>query len=222
MITDRMLKMFRRKEKPCIVTRSADPGRVPRRGRRSSSSACAGLTAPDKARRGMQLAAVGMLVGRGRHAGRITRSSTTTWILIGVVVGSAIGAAMAIWMPMTAMPQRTAISHAFGALAATLVGISPVRPSCTAGERARPRATWRALGFEVMFGSLTITGSLMAFGKLQELLPGAPITYEFQNASNIALFAVAVLLFVYLVVDPVAARTRVLSDGAGSGWRSAC
>src|ERR1051325_825840 len=60
-----------------------------------------------------------------------------------------------------------------------------------------------ALGFEVLFGSLTITGSLMAFGKLQGLLPGAPITYKFQNHSNIGLFVLAVLLFFWLVVHPL-------------------
>ena len=67
-----------------------------------------------------------------------------------------------------------------------------------------------ALGFEVMFGSLTITGSLMAFGKLQELLPSAPITYKFQNASNIGLFVLAVLLFAYLVLTPSDAVSHTL------------
>ncbi len=59
-----------------------------------------------------------------------------------------------------------------------------------------------ALGFEVMFGSLTITGSFMAFGKLQGFIPSAPITYKFQNPSNISLFLLAVLLFLGLVIVP--------------------
>ena len=71
---------------------------------------------------------------------------------------------------MTAMPQRIAISHVFGALAATLVGVAEYCGArrATIGARAR----WRALGFEVLFGSLTITGSFMAFGKLQEFITG--------------------------------------------------
>lgn len=160
-----------------------------------------GLTAPDKARRGMQLAAIGMLVA---IVGTLVHHDivTYTWIVIGLALGSVVGAAISIWMPMTAVPQRTAISHAFGALAATLVGISHYdHLSRNLGEQIS-QVDMAALGFEVMFGSLTITGSLMAFGKLQELLPSAPITYKFQNFSNIGLFFAAFLMFVYLVITP--------------------
>ncbi len=166
-----------------------------------------GLTAPDKARRGMQLAAVGMLVavvGTLFHHAIIT----PIWILIGLVIGSAVGAAISIWMPMTAIPQRTAISHAFGALAATLVGIAHYHFMTAVEQVELSEMEIGALGFEVMFGSLTITGSLMAFGKLQGLLPQVPITYRFQNASNIGLFVVAVCLFLYLVVTPSSAASH--------------
>jgi NAD(P) transhydrogenase subunit beta len=157
-----------------------------------------GLTSPDKARRGMQLAALGMLVA---VVGTLVdfRIVDFTWILLGLVLGSLIGAAISIWMPMTAIPQRTAISHAFGALAATLVGIAHYDYITRVLGDSISGVDMAALGFEVMFGSLTITGSLMAFGKLQELLPSAPITYKFQNESNVGLFILAVLLFLYLV-----------------------
>jgi proton-translocating NAD(P)+ transhydrogenase subunit beta len=156
-----------------------------------------GLTSPEKARRGMQLAALGMLVailGTLLHHHIVTY----TWIIAGLVIGSVIGAAMSIFMPMTAIPQRTAISHAFGALAATLVGIAEYY------DRAGhvDHATMAALGFEVMFGSLTITGSFMAFGKLQGFVKSAPITYPYQNQSNIGLFILAFLLFVLLIFWP--------------------
>ena len=59
-----------------------------------------------------------------------------------------------------------------------------------------------ALGFEILFGSLTITGSLMAFGKLQDLITGTPITYKFQNVTNVAMFFATVAIFVYLIYDP--------------------
>jgi len=159
-----------------------------------------GLTTPDKARRGMQLAAAGMLVA---VLGTLVdaRILEFKWIFLGLVLGSGIGAAISIWMPMTAIPQRTAISHAFGALAATLVGIAHYDYlTSMLGEVGRIEMA--ALGFEVMFGSLTITGSLMAFGKLQEILPGAPITYKFQNEINVGLFILTVLLFLYLVFFP--------------------
>ena len=120
---------------------------------------------------------------------------------------------MAIFMPMTAMPQRIALSHAFGALAATLVGLAEYDILMADGELGRARMG--AIGFEVMFGSLTITGSLMAFGKLQELMRGAPITYRGQNAMNIALFALTFCLFVYLVVDPSQRELFYVMAGLG-------
>jgi NAD(P) transhydrogenase subunit beta len=171
-----------------------------------------GLTAPDTARRGMNLAALGMLaavVGTLLHHDIVRYE----WILIGVVVGSAVGAAMAIFMPMTAMPQRIALSHAFGALAATLVGLAKYDILVADGELGRARMG--AIAFEVMFGSLTITGSLMAFAKLQELMKGAPITYRGQNAMNISLFVATFCLFIYLIVDP--AQRDLLYVMAGLG-----
>jgi NAD(P) transhydrogenase subunit beta len=156
-----------------------------------------GLGHPESARRGMHYAEIGMLMA---VIGTLLGQSIVTWqwILIGLVVGSAIGTAMAIFMPMTAMPQRIAISHAFGALAAVLVGINEfiVKGSeITSGLMG-------ALGFEVLFGSLTVTGSLMAFGKLQGVLRSEPMTYKGQNFVNIFLFFITVGMFVYLVFFP--------------------
>jgi NAD(P) transhydrogenase subunit beta len=155
------------------------------------------FSAPQTARRGILLAESGMLLA---VVGTLLRSEIIQyqWILLGITVGSTIGALMAIFMPMTAMPQRIAISHAFGALAATLVGVVEYY------ERGPTLAhgTMAALGFEVLFGSLTITGSLLAFGKLQGLVKSVPITYRFQNVSNILLFLIAVGIFVFLIVRP--------------------
>jgi NAD(P) transhydrogenase subunit beta len=165
-----------------------------------------GLTRPDRARRGMQLAALGMLVA---IVGTLINHEIVnyTWIIVGLILGSAIGAAMSIWMPMTAIPQRTAISHAFGALAATLVGVAEyyVHSSGQMEGSHLDGAKMAALGFEVLFGSLTITGSFMAFGKLQGFVKSAPVTYPFQNHTNIGLFCLAFVLFVYLIFNPAAA-----------------
>ena len=156
-----------------------------------------GLNSPQTARRGILLAEVGMLLA---VVGTLLRSEIIQyqWILVGLAVGSTIGALMAIFMPMTAMPQRIAISHSFGALAATLVGIVEYYEHGLTIDHG----TMAALGFEVLFGSITITGSLMAFSKLQGLVKGAPITYRFQNVSNILLFFATVGVFVFLIVRP--------------------
>ena len=169
-----------------------------------------GLNSPETARRGLVLMEAGMLLA---IVGTLLRGDIVQfqWILVGVTIGSAIGAAMAIFMPMTAMPQRIAISHSFGALAATLVGI-------VAFVEQTPRIAgveMTALGLEVLLGSLTITGSLMAFGKLQELLPSTPVTYRFQNFVTIALFVLAVGIFVYLIPNPGAAPLFFGMIGAG-------
>ncbi|HEU0092148.1 MAG TPA: NAD(P)(+) transhydrogenase (Re/Si-specific) subunit beta [Vicinamibacteria bacterium] len=158
------------------------------------------LTRPDSARRGMQQAAVGMLlaiVGTLLHH-QIVRYD---WIIGGLVVGTVIGVPLGFMVPMTAMPQRIAISHMFGALAATLVGVIEYREAVGAIDTAR----MGALGFEVLFGALTVTGSFMAFGKLQELVPGRPVTYPGQNAVNIALFVTTIGMLVYVVLHPLAA-----------------
>src|SRR5258708_860367 len=122
------------------------------------------------------------------------------WIKAGLLMGSIIGGSMGLWIPMTAVPQRTALSHSLGALAATLVGISEyIRHSDhLAGMQMLP------LSFEVVIGGLTFTGSLMAAGKLQGLLPSAPITYRGQNASNFTLLAVMVGSLLCLMAVPSA------------------
>lgn len=156
-----------------------------------------GLSSPETARRGNLLAAMGMLlaiVGTLFHKDIISYE----WIIVGMVIGSAIGAAMAIFMPMTAMPERIALSHSFGGLAAALVGVSEYYRH--AGDLGAVKMT--AIGFEVLLGALTFTGSLMAFGKLQGLITGVPVTYRFQNSSNISLLAAALGIIGYLIFAP--------------------
>jgi NAD(P) transhydrogenase subunit beta len=156
-----------------------------------------GLSSPETARRGNLLAAIGMLlavVGTLFHSDIISYE----WIIVGIVIGSAIGAAMAIFMPMTAMPERIALSHSFGGLAAALVGVSEYYRH--AGELGTVKIS--AIGFEVLLGALTFTGSLMAFGKLQGLITGVPVTYRFQNSSNISLLAINLGIIGYLVFVP--------------------
>ncbi len=159
-----------------------------------------GLSHPESARRGMIMAEVGMLmaiVGTLLHREIVSYE----WIIAGLIIGSLIGGAMSIWVPMTAMPQRTALSHAFGALAAALVGISEFYRH--GSELGSFKMT--AIGFEVMFGGITVTGSLMAFVKLQDLMRGTPVTYKGQNIINMTLFVATAGIFIYLIFVPTAA-----------------
>jgi NAD(P) transhydrogenase subunit beta len=158
-----------------------------------------GLTKPDQAQRGMQMAAVGMLlaiVGTLVHQDILTYQ----WIIAGLIIGSIIGYPLGKFVPMTAMPQRIAFSHMFGALAATLVGVAEFWHSHQEGLPIGA-AKMAALGFEVLFGSLTVTGSFMAFGKLQEFITGRPVTFRGQNFVNLLLFASAIGCFGYLIFD---------------------
>jgi NAD(P) transhydrogenase subunit beta len=158
-----------------------------------------GLSSPRWARRGMLLAAFGMAVAIvGTLFDQRIEAWGYAWIAVGMAIGSAVGGSMGLRIPMTAVPQRTALSHSLGALAATLVGIAEyVRRQDSLGS-----AGMLPLGFEVVIGGLTFTGSLMAAAKLQELLPGRPITYRGQNASNFTLLAVLIACLVALVVMP--------------------
>jgi len=156
-----------------------------------------GLSHPETAKRGMHLAEFGMLmaiIGTLMHHEIITY----TWIITGLVIGSLVGLAMGVWVPMTAMPQRTALSHAFGAFAAALVGVSEYY---RLGGHL-DKITMGALGFEVMLGALTTTGSLLAFAKLQGMVRGTPVTYRGQNVFNMTLLAATIAIFIYLVVAP--------------------
>ncbi len=156
-----------------------------------------GLSHPETAKRGMHLAEFGMLmaiIGTLMHHEIVTY----TWIITGLVIGSIVGLAMGFWVPMTAMPQRTALSHAFGAFAAALVGISEFYKH----DGHLDRITMGALGFEVMLGALTTTGSLLAFAKLQGMVRGTPMTYKGQNVFNMALLTVTIGIFLYLIVVP--------------------
>ncbi len=116
------------------------------------------------------------------------------------MIGAVVGYPLGMWVPMTAMPQRIALSHAFGALAATLVGVGEYTHAAATGSLARGHVL--ALGLEVLFGGLTVTGSLMAFGKLQEILPGRPLTFRGQNTMNLVLLAAAGIGLGWLIVSP--------------------
>jgi len=154
------------------------------------------LSSPGTARRGVLAGEIGMVLaiaGTLLHHGIVDYK----WIVIALVLGSGIGIPLGM-VHMTAVPQRTALSHAFGALCVTLVGSAEFylrSPDV-------PRFMMAVLSMEVILGSLTFTGSLMAAGKLQEVLPQRPLTYKGQNIVNLSMLAIAIAVAVYLVLNP--------------------
>ena len=154
------------------------------------------LSSPTTARRGVWAGELGMALA---IAGTLLRHGIVDykWILVALVLGTGIGIPLGL-VHMTAVPQRTALSHAFGAFCVTLVGSAEFylrTPNV-------PRFLMGVLSLEVILGSLTVTGSLMAAGKLQEILPQRPLTYKGQNFVNLLLLVAAIGVAVFLVLHP--------------------
>ena len=125
------------------------------------------------------------------------------WIVLALVAGVVVGVPLSR-VPLTAVPQRTALSHAFGGLAAGLVGTAKYYLWANEGGGELTRFRMGAIVAEVILGFLTVTGSLMAAGKLQEVkwIPQRPVTYPFQNVINLGLLALALGLGILLVAQP--------------------
>ncbi len=156
------------------------------------------LSSPKTARRGVAAGVAGMglaVFGTLLHPEIVSY----TWIVVALVVGTIIGVPLS-WVPLTAVPQRTALSHAFGGMAAGLVGTAKYMLWLEDGGLTSFRMF--AIIVEVLLGYLTMTGSLMAAGKLQEVLPTRPITYKNQNVFNLLLLAIALGSGAYLVYRP--------------------
>ncbi len=154
------------------------------------------MSSPTTARRGVFAGEAGMLLA---IAGTLLNRGIVDykWVAIALVLGTVIGIPLGK-VAMTAVPQRTALSHAFGALCVTLVGTAEFYLRAP----GVPKFLMAVLSMEVILGSLTLTGSLMAAGKLQELLPQRPITFKGQNLVNLSMLGVAIIVAALLVLDP--------------------
>jgi NAD(P) transhydrogenase subunit beta len=154
------------------------------------------MSSPTTAQRGVRAGEIGMVLAIGGtllHRGIVDYRSIAIALVLGTIIGIPLGL-----VKMTAVPQRTALSHAFGAFCVTLVGTAEFylrTPNV-------PRFMMSVLSMEVILGALTFTGSLMAAGKLQEVLPQRPLTYKGQNIVNLSLLALSVAIAVYLVIHP--------------------
>ena len=156
------------------------------------------LNSPKTARRGVAAGVAGMsaaIIGTLLHPEIVN----FTWIIVAFVVGTIIGVPLSR-VPLTAVPQRTALSHAFGGLAAGLVGTAKYILWVDEGLLTPFRTG--AIGVECILGYLTFTGSLMAAGKLQEVIPTRPITYRGQNLINFTLLGIVFVSAILLIIWP--------------------
>lgn len=162
------------------------------------------MNSPETARRGVFAGVLGMVLAVG---GTLAQPGIVNygWIALAAAAGAVVGIPLSR-VPLTAVPQRTALSHAFGGLAAGLVGTSKFYLWLQEAPSELTHFRVAVISAEVLLGYLTFTGSLMAAGKLQEIIPSRPIVYRNQNVANLSLLAITVFLAVLLVINPVKFR----------------
>lgn len=162
------------------------------------------------AKRGNLLSAIGMGLA---ILATLMRGGEFTWtqIIAGILVGSAIGGLSAVKVQMTAMPQMVALFNGLGGGASQLVAIAELYRS---GSEL-PLIALIAIQLSVLVGAVTLSGSIVAFAKLQELMPGRPILFPGQHVINMALLLGSILLGIWVTVDPGAWGSFILLNLAG-------
>jgi len=161
------------------------------------------LASPKTARKANLLSAVGMLIAIvvtlfDKHV------LTYEWIIAGLVIGSAIGAILAIKVPMTGMPQMVGLLNGFGGGASMLVAISEyykIHLGTVKGASFNTELT-ATIALSILIGAVTFTGSLIAFGKLQGIVTGKVVKYPGQHPLNLLLLILVIAGSVYLTLNP--------------------
>lgn len=162
------------------------------------------------AKRGNLLSAIGMGLA---ILATLMRGGEFTWtqIIAGILVGSAIGGLSAMRVQMTAMPQMVALFNGLGGGASQLVAIAELYRF---GSEL-PLIALVAIQLSVLVGAVTLSGSIVAFAKLQELMPGQPILFPGRHVINMALLLGAIVLGILVTVDPGAWGSFILLNLAG-------
>jgi len=153
-----------------------------------------GLSAQQSARRGNLLGIIGMIVAvLATAATAYGTLGVAMFTAVAVLIGGIIGAVLAVRVAMTAMPQLVAILHSFVGLAAVLVGVAgAIAPGAVPAGESHVHQIEIFIG--VFVGAITFTGSVVAFGKLQEVLPSRPLLLPARHWLNL----VALLACIYL------------------------
>ena len=152
------------------------------------------LGSPATARRGNMISSTGMLVAI--VAALLDQGIVDyQWIVLGVVIGGAIGAAAARMVEMTAMPEMVALFNGFGGMASLLVGMAALSPGSDT-------FTLVTIVLSILIGGMTFTGSLVAYGKLSERMPGAPIMFAKQQVVNGLIVAGILLSGILFILNP--------------------
>lgn len=165
------------------------------------------LASPKTARQGNLFAAIGMFLA---IVATLLDQNVLTyeWIIIGSIIGALIGSTMAIKVPMTGMPQMVGLLNGFGGGASTLVALSeyfrknPNYPVDTGAAFILPVDQGIAIILSLLIGSVTFTGSLIAFGKLQGIVTGKVVKYPLQHPINLVLLLAVLAAGAYVVINP--------------------
>ena len=155
------------------------------------------LASPTTARNGNRLASLGMLIAIIVTILKYT-DNNFEWIIIGIVIGGLLGIILSKYVQMTAIPQLVAIFNGFGGGASALVAIYEI---LYPKESVISIFVLAAIAFSTILGSLTLTGSFIAFGKLQEIIPTRPILFPLRNYLN-SLLLLLIVFFAIMMVIP--------------------
>jgi NAD(P) transhydrogenase subunit beta len=152
------------------------------------------LGSPATARRGNMISSTGMLLAI--VAALLDQGILDyQWIVLGFVIGGAIGAAVARMVEMTAMPEMVALFNGFGGLASLLVGMAALSPDAAT-------FTLVTIVLSILIGGVTFTGSLVAYGKLSERMTSAPIMFPKQQVVNSLIVAGVLLTGLLFTLNP--------------------
>src|SRR3989339_2290786 len=159
------------------------------------------LSSPKTARKGNLYAAIGMFLA---IAATLFDKQIINfeWIIIGLIVGSAIGSTFALKVKMTGMPQMVGLLNGFGGGASLLVALSEFYKMKNFAQWSFATSTNVTVTLSILIGAVTFTGSLIAFGKLQGIVTGKVVKYPGQHPFNLFLLIAVVIAGVFFVVDP--------------------
>ncbi len=158
------------------------------------------LSSQRTAKRGNVVSAAGMLIAV--IATLIGQDMQYQWIILGILIGGAVGATAALRVPMTSMPEFVALFNGFGGMASLLVGWAEYQRNLPVwAEGEAPYVTVIAIAIAALIGGLTFTGSLIAYGKLSETINSKAVLYRGQQIVNAAIVAVALICIVVFVIN---------------------